>query len=59
MNAFNDVVVVLLDGGANPNLRDKQGKTPFDVAVATNPDKRVQKQFAQTRALLTSATQKG
>jgi uncharacterized protein len=59
MNAFNDVVVILLEGGANPHLRDNEGKTPLDVAVVTNPDKRVQKQFAQTRALLSSATQKG
>jgi uncharacterized protein len=58
MNAFNDVVVVLLNGGANPHVRDKQGQTPLDVAVVTNPDKRVQKEFARTRALLSAATQK-
>ena len=41
-----------IDGGANPTLRNKVGKTPLDRATTTNPDKRVQKDFASTRELL-------
>ena len=57
MNGFVDVVSVLLKGGADPNLRNTEGKTPLDVAVVTNPDTRVQQQFARTRDLLQTALQ--
>ena len=52
LNGQFDRVQALLDGGANPHLQDREGKTALDLATTTNPDKRVQNDFAKTRALL-------
>jgi hypothetical protein len=52
LNGQFDRVQALLDGGANPHLQNREGKTALDLATTTNPDKRVQNDFAKTRALL-------
>lgn len=52
INGQFDRAQALLEGGANPNLRNREGKTPLELATTTNPDKRVQADFAKTRALL-------
>jgi ankyrin repeat protein len=56
INGQFDRVQTLLDGGANSHLRNREGKTALDIATTTNPDKRVQSDFAKTRALLKTGT---
>lgn len=46
LNGQNDRVELLLKGGANARQQD------FDAATTTNPDSRVQDNFAKTRQLL-------
>ena len=52
LNGQADRIKVLLRGGADPTLRNQDGKTPLDLAITTNSEKRVQRDFAETRALL-------
>jgi ankyrin repeat protein len=54
INGQADRVRILIDGGAQRNLRNRDGKTPLDLANTTNPDKRVRDEFSKTRALLES-----
>jgi ankyrin repeat protein len=54
INGQADRAKVLLNSGADPSLRNQEGKTPLDEAITTNPDKRVQKDFAETRTILKS-----
>jgi ankyrin repeat protein len=57
LNGQADRVALLLQYGADPHLTDKQGKTPLDYAKTTNPERRVQDDFAKTSGLLEGATQ--
>jgi ankyrin repeat protein len=57
LNGQADRVALLLQYGAYPHLTDKQGKTPLDYATTTNPERRVQDDFAKTRGLLGGAKQ--
>jgi ankyrin repeat protein len=59
MNGETDRVALLLQGGADPQLRNSEGKTALDVATTTNPEPRVQADFAKTRKLLQSISASG
>src|ERR1051326_5720170 len=58
LNGETDRVAVLLRNGADPTLHDSGGQTALDVAVTTNPEPRVQADFAKTRELLKAAVGK-
>jgi ankyrin repeat protein len=59
LNGQTDRVALLLQYGADPLLRIKgTGQTPLEAAVATNPDHRVQLEFAKIRQLLEEAAKK-
>ena len=52
INGQADRVELLLRSGADQQLADMGGKKPLDVARTTNPDQRVQADFAKTREVL-------
>ena len=54
VNGEADKVRLLLQSGADPTIRF-DGKTIVNVATSTNPDRRVQERFEQTRTLLQEA----
>lgn len=56
LNGQADRVALLLRNGADPRLRTKAGVTALDVATTSNPESRVQTEFAKTRELLKSAS---
>jgi ankyrin repeat protein len=56
MNAILDRAKLLLDRGADPTIRDAAGKTPYDDAKTTNPEKTVQSKFQESRNLLSEAS---
>jgi len=58
LNGQADRVEVLLQGGADPRITYDSGKTILQIATTTNPEARVQAQFAATRELLTNALNK-
>ena len=55
LNGQNDRVALLLQNGADPRQQDSGGHTILDIATTTNPDPRVQADFAKTRQLLQEA----
>jgi uncharacterized protein len=54
LNGQTDRVELLLRSGADPTIR-VDGKGLLEVATCTNPDRRVQAKFEQTRKLLNDA----
>jgi len=58
MNAFLDRAKLLLEHGADPTIPDSVGKTPYDEAYTTNPDKAVQAEFQEMRNLLSEASRR-
>jgi hypothetical protein len=57
LNGQYDRVELLLQSGADPSQQYEGGHTIVDVATTTNPDSRVQNEFARTRRLLERALQ--
>jgi hypothetical protein len=57
MNAILGRAKLLLDHGADPTIRNSAGRTPYDDAETTNPEKSVQTQFQEMRNLLSEASQ--
>lgn len=55
LNGQNDRVALLLQSGADPQQQDGEGHTILEIATTTNPDSRVQAEFAKTRQLLQEA----
>jgi len=55
LNGQADRVELLLKSGADPRLQDGNGHTILDAATTTNPESRVQADFAKTRKLLEEA----
>lgn len=58
LNGEVDRVKVLLEGGADPTAKTGDGKTLIEVATTTNPERRVQQEFAKTRTVLSAALAK-
>jgi ankyrin repeat protein len=54
INGQTDRVQLLLQSGANPTIR-VDGKTLLEAATCTNPDRRVQADFEQTRRIIKAA----
>jgi ankyrin repeat protein len=52
LNGQHDRVALLLNSGADPRQQDGQGHSILDITQTTNPDSRVQADFARTRQLL-------
>jgi ankyrin repeat protein len=55
LNGQYDRVALLLQRGADPRQHDGEGHTILEIATTTNPDSRVQADFAKTRQLLQEA----
>jgi ankyrin repeat protein len=55
LNGQNDRVALLLQSGADPRQQDGEGHSILGIATTTNPDSRVQADFAKTRQLLQQA----
>jgi len=52
LNGQHDRVALLLRSGAEPKQLDGQGHSILETATTTNPDPRVQADFAKTRQIL-------
>ena len=55
LNGQYDRVELLLQSGADPRQQDGNGHTILDAATSTNPESRVQADFAKTRQLIEEA----
>jgi ankyrin repeat protein len=55
LNGQFDRVALLLQSGADPRQEDSEGHAILEIATTTNPDSRVQANFAKTRQLIQEA----